>query len=57
MSDSGKHEGFVWRVALAATIAAVVVLTAACANPLAGSRGLGDPYLPNSGNGGYDVKH
>ncbi|MFI6347807.1 M1 family metallopeptidase [Streptomyces sp. NPDC050560] len=43
-------------------LAALLVLTAACgsvrdpAGP-AGSRGLGDPYFPLLGNGGYDVTH
>ena len=27
------------------------------ADPLAGSSGLGDPYYPEDGNGGYDVRH
>ena len=35
----------------------VVLACFGCADPLAGSSGLGDPYLPSAGNGGYDVSH
>jgi aminopeptidase N len=43
-------------VALAGLIASV---TPATATPLRdrGSAGIGDPYFPNYGNGGYDVRH
>ncbi len=40
-----------------AVLAALLVLLAGCSDPLAGSAGLGDSYLPNAGNGGYEVLH
>ncbi len=44
---------------LAAIIAlsGVALACPSCADPLAGSAGLGDPYLPSAGNGGYEVSH
>jgi aminopeptidase N len=50
-----------WTTSLAAALA-VVLLTGApvAAGPGAhrpGAPGVGDPYYPNYGNGGYDVKH
>jgi aminopeptidase N len=49
-------------VSLMAIISASVVLPAAGATtagdePVAGARSLGDPLLPQLGNGGYDVEH
>jgi aminopeptidase N len=42
----------------AAAAALAFASPAAAANPfVAGSPGLGDPYFPLAGNGGYDVKH
>ena len=43
--------------------AALLVVLLACAAPaaagryVAGSPGAGDPFFPNAGNGGYDVRH
>ena len=46
------------RAILAAVVAAMLVAAPAAASPfVAGSPGLGDPYFPLAGNGGYDVKH
>lgn len=49
------------RWSTAAVLAASVFATSAQAQPLAdpfvGSSGLGDPYYPNDGNGGYQVEH
>lgn len=46
----------VW--AAVAAIAAVVLLNGcARADEFAGPSGLGDPYFPHAGNGGYDVEH
>src|SRR5919204_109553 len=43
---------------LAAAAAALVAAAPAAADTFApGSDGLGDPFFPNAGNGGYDVKH
>jgi aminopeptidase N len=43
----------------AAGIAATLILTApaAAADWTAGADGLGDPFFPQAGNGGYDVQH
>jgi aminopeptidase N len=55
-----------WRGRLATTtaialmtvlLAAVTVAPPGCSDPTAGSKGIGDPYLPSAGNGGYDVSH
>jgi aminopeptidase N len=48
--------------AAAAAVALVLVLgtfaaTASATRFTPGSPGLGDPFFPNAGNGGYDVKH
>ncbi len=46
------------RAAIAGASALLVVTaTAASAAPTAGSAGIGDPYYPKYGNGGYDVSH
>ncbi|RSM75331.1 peptidase [Kibdelosporangium aridum] len=48
------------RVAIAATAAGLVTAlfgTTASAAPTPGAPGVGDPYYPNDGNGGYDVSH
>jgi aminopeptidase N len=41
----------------AATLALVLTVTAGAATFTPGSTGLGDPFFPNAGNGGYDVSH
>jgi aminopeptidase N len=41
----------------AATLLVVLPGTAAAAPFTPGSPGLGDPFFPNAGNGGYDVSH
>ncbi|QIS08613.1 M1 family metallopeptidase [Nocardia arthritidis] len=44
--------------ALGLTSAAVAPMASAdIANPFVGAPGLGDPYYPLDGNGGYDVRH
>jgi aminopeptidase N len=45
-----------WLLALATVAASVWVISAAGA-PKPGAPGAGDPYFPNLGNGGYDVRH
>jgi aminopeptidase N len=49
------------RMTRAALFAVVLVLalapSAAAVNFTPGSAGLGDPFFPNAGNGGYDVSH
>jgi aminopeptidase N len=41
---------------LAILLALLISLAFGCgSNPLAGSAGIGDPYFPNMGNGGYDA--
>src|SRR5512132_1263100 len=40
-----------------ATICVATVAPAAAVNFVPGSAGLGDPFFPNAGNGGYDVTH
>lgn len=43
---------------LVLALAALLWWSAGCSDdPLAGSAGLGDGYLPKAGNGGYDVTH
>ncbi|MCD7445666.1 M1 family metallopeptidase [Streptomyces lincolnensis] len=42
---------------LATTPVVLAALLGAAAPPSAGSPGVGDPYFPLSGNGGYDVGH
>ncbi|MFI9169498.1 M1 family metallopeptidase [Streptomyces lincolnensis] len=42
---------------LATTPVVLAALLGATAPPSAGSPGVGDPYFPLSGNGGYDVRH
>ena len=37
--------------------ALVFAVPAAAADFVPGSPGLGDPFFPNAGNGGYDVSH
>ncbi|RZQ64276.1 M1 family metallopeptidase [Amycolatopsis suaedae] len=43
--------------ALAAGMATVLLATSASAAPAPGAPGVGDPYYPGAGNGGYDVSH
>ncbi|SFQ64658.1 Peptidase family M1 [Amycolatopsis arida] len=43
--------------AVAAGLATVLLSTTASAAPAPGSAGVGDPYYPGAGNGGYDVAH
>lgn len=43
--------------ALATAVAGVLLSTSASAAPGPGAPGIGDPYYPNAGNGGYDVEH
>jgi aminopeptidase N len=45
------------RLLALATAAASVCLIAAAPTPVAGAPGVGDPYFPQLGNGGYDVRH
>ncbi len=40
-----------------AFIAAVALAGLGCGDDLAGSPGIGDPYFPSAGNGGYDALH
>jgi aminopeptidase N len=42
---------------LLSAIAALLVLPAAAQDPQPGPAGIGDPYYPTVGNGGYDVQH
>jgi aminopeptidase N len=44
-------------ILLATTTAALACATPASAAPSPGAPGLGDPFFPNAGNGGYDVGH
>jgi aminopeptidase N len=44
-------------VAVAATLAVVLAGGPAQAAPAPGAPGIGDPYFPEYGNGGYDVSH
>ena len=44
-------------VAFAMAVVLAVAAPAIAAAPAVGSPGLGDPYFPLAGNGGYDVKH
>jgi aminopeptidase N len=47
-------------IALAGGVLATVLLTGAAAGQVKfvkGAAGLGDPYFPKAGNGGYDVRH
>lgn len=48
-----------WRTAVAAALAMVALLAcpAASAAQTPGAPGVGDPYFPLAGNGGYDVEH
>ena len=43
--------------AAAAGMAVIMLSTAASAAPGPGAPGVGDPYYPGAGNGGYDVAH
>jgi aminopeptidase N len=48
------------RLTLAASAAGIVTVlfgSLASAAPAPGAAGVGDPYYPNAGNGGYDVSH
>jgi aminopeptidase N len=44
-------------IALSATALLVAAAPASATRYVEGSPGLGDPYYPNAGNGGYDVRH
>ena len=44
-------------IALAAALAAAVAAQASAQTSVVGAPGLGDPYFPLAGNGGYDVRH
>jgi aminopeptidase N len=44
-------------VGLAITLSITLSTSAASAVPAAGAPGVGDPYYPYAGNGGYDVSH
>jgi aminopeptidase N len=44
-------------VAMAVAVALAGAAPAQAAPPAAGTPGLGDPYFPLAGNGGYDVRH
>jgi len=44
-------------VALASALLVAGVPAAEAATPTAGGAGIGDPYFPTDGNGGYDVVH
>jgi aminopeptidase N len=57
-----RRERHVFPVRLPAAIVAAVAIVAVtalactgCSDPLAGSEGIGDPYFPSAGNGGYDA--
>lgn len=45
------------RAAVTVAVGTLVAATAAYAAPSPGARGIGDPYYPLYGNGGYDVSH
>lgn len=45
------------RLAAVATAAASFCLIAAAPAPTPGSDGIGDPYFPQLGNGGFDATH
>ena len=45
------------RTLLAALVLALIVPATAGAAPRPGAAGIGDPYFPKDGNGGYDVAH
>jgi aminopeptidase N len=44
------------RLALAVALAVLAAAAAPAAGAVRGSAGLGDPYFPKAGNGGYDVR-
>jgi aminopeptidase N len=49
-----------FRVAAATAMLLILVIVVGCSRdggPAAGPAGVGDPYLPEAGNGGYDVAH
>ncbi|MEU1972438.1 M1 family metallopeptidase [Microbacterium sp. NPDC019599] len=45
------------RVGIAAAVAVVIALAAPLSAAAAGKDGVGDPYFPDDGNPGYDVRH
>ncbi|WP_318201267.1 M1 family metallopeptidase [Streptomyces sp. SCL15-4] len=45
------------RLGVLATAAASLLAIAASAPPTQGAPGIGDPYFPHLGNGGYDARH
>ncbi|WP_277681441.1 M1 family metallopeptidase [Saccharomonospora azurea] len=47
----------VYAAGVATSLAAVLTATTASAAPAPGTPGVGDPYYPGDGNGGYDVIH
>ncbi|MFD4947436.1 M1 family metallopeptidase [Streptomyces sp. NPDC058239] len=49
------HRRFIVPSALAASL--LLAIPASAADGTAGAPGIGDPYYPASGNGGYDVSH
>ncbi|MFG3497459.1 M1 family metallopeptidase [Streptomyces sp. NPDC047928] len=49
------HRGLIAPSALATSL--LLVIPASAADAVPGAPGIGDPYYPASGNGGYDVSH
>lgn len=49
------HRRFIVPSALAATL--LLAIPASASTGTVGAPGIGDPYYPASGNGGYDVSH
>lgn len=59
--------GRIWRVRVLRTVVPAILTAVVLATPVAaapaghsgspGAPGVGDPYFPDAGNGGYDVKH
>jgi aminopeptidase N len=54
-----KHRRFIGVLVTGAAVAglAVPAIAATSAGSTIGAPGLGDPFFPNAGNGGYDVEH
>ncbi|WP_197320561.1 M1 family metallopeptidase [Saccharomonospora sp. NB11] len=52
-----RNQSRVYAVGVASSLVAVLVTTSASAAPGPGAPGVGDPYYPGDGNGGYDVTH
>jgi aminopeptidase N len=53
----GRHRSLLLTVAASVAALVVAVPSAAVAAPVPGAPGIGDPYFPTYGNGGYDVRH